>query len=406
MKTAYLVSLIAVLALVLPLVAATNTLAVDVKGVEFNGVDITTLSNATVAGESGEIVPVSIFFTANENADDVQVSAWLQGNRADAAEKDFADLISGSAYHARLSLKLPTDIDPEEDLTLYVRIESDAGTWENSYTVGMQRMPYETDILFVDVDNSVEAGSNLPVDVVIKNLGRHELDDLIVSISIPELGLQKRAYFGDLTPLDNWANENDWEGDDDAEDTAAGTMSLKIPTDVKPGVYELVIEASNKDSGQIVKKQVMVVGVEEASSVLVPVTGKQAKTGETVTYDLVIVNSGKKLGVYEIVPGTVEGAVVTVSNPIVTVSGDSSEVVKVEVKASEEGTYSSIIDVNSDGKLVDKVVLSTVVEGTTFGGNVAILTIVLVIVFIVLLIVLVVLLTRKPAKEELEESYY
>src|SRR3989344_5045712 len=71
---------------------------VEIDGVDANG------NNAVVAGD---IVPITIDFTANENASEVQVSAWIQGHRSDRSEKDFADLIDGSKYRARLSVEIP-----------------------------------------------------------------------------------------------------------------------------------------------------------------------------------------------------------------------------------------------------------------------------------------------------------
>jgi hypothetical protein len=402
MKAIFLVSLMTIFTLLTALAAipfvAADDLNIAIHKVEANGIDIT--SGNVIAGEAGETVPVKIYFTAEENASEVEVSAWMQGHRDKAVEEDFRDLIETHDYIARLSLKLPTDIDPEENLILYVRIESDEGNWEESYTIGMQREPYRPGILFVEVDRKVEAGSSATVDVVVKNLGRHELEDLVVEISLPELGVNKRAYFGDLTPLDNWK-------DDDDEDVAERRVYLKIPADAESGIYELVVEAYNPDSRDVVTKNIEVTGAEEASSIVVPVTSKEIAVGQVESYDLVIVNSGNKVGVYEVIPEAVEGITISAKEPVITVPAGSSRVVRIEVRGVEEGTHSFSVNVNSKNKLVDKVTLTSVVAGKALRGNIVILTVVLAIVFIVLLIVLIVLLTRKPTKpEELEESYY
>ena len=403
MSKAILVSLMTVLTLILVTsVLAADTLSVSVNKVEFDGVDI---SSGTISVQAGAVIPVDIYFSANENANDVQVSTWIQGERSQAAEKDFADLIDGRSYHARLALKVPSDVDPEEDLTLYVRIESDSGDREDSYTVTIERESYKADFLLVEVDNVVQAGSSIPVDIVVKNLGRHELEDLIVSVSMPELGVSKKAYFGDLTPLDN--KDEEGSEDEDAVDTLDKKMYIEIPADSKAGVYELIVEAFNSDVREAVKTNIAVAGTEVASNVLVPVTSKELKVGETGTYSLIIVNSGSKLGVYEIIPETVDGVMVTVKEPIVTVAAGSSNTVDVDVKALKEGTFSFGLNVNSDNQLVKRVTLTSVVGEKALTSNITILTIVLAIVFVVLLIVLIVLLTRKPMKsEELEESYY
>jgi hypothetical protein len=402
MKTTFLVALIALMAVIsLVVVSAMSTdeLDLNLHQIKVNDIDVT--NGSIVAGEAGEVVPVSIYFTADENASDVQISAWIQGHRSGAAEEDFRDLISGNDYIGRLSLKLPSDIEPEEEFTLYVRIESDEGNFEQSFRVGMQREPYNADVLFVETDNTIKAGSSTPVDIVVKNLGRHDLEDLVVAVSIPELGISKRAYFGDLTPTDEC---ND---DCNKEDATERRLYLEIPANVKAGVYEMSIQAYNSHTDSLVKKNVAIAGTEQTSSVLVPVTSKGIATGETVTYDLIVTNPGDRLGVYEIIPETVEGLVVTVSQPIVTVQAGDSKTVQVQVTAgNKEGTYAFALDVNSNGQLVQRVSLSANVTGKAITSNVTILTIVLAIVFVVLLIVLIVLLTRKPAKEELEESYY
>jgi len=417
MKTTILVSLIALIAVISLAVvsASTDDLTLSLHQIKVNDISVYDGSNtgAIVAGEAGEVVPVSIYFTADENASDVQISAWIQGHRSDAAEEDFRDLISGNDYIGRLSLKLPSDIDPEEEFTLYVRIESDAGNFEQSFTVGMQREPYNADILFVETDNTIKAGSSTPVDIVVKNLGRHDLEDLVVAVSIPELGISKRAYFGDLTPTDGCELRIDdivvleSNSNCDNQDATERKLYLEIPANVKAGVYEMDIQAYNSHVNSLVKKNVVIAGTEQTSGVLVPVTSKGVAAGGTITYDLVITNPGDKLGVYEIIPETVEGLVVTVSQPIVTVQAGDSKTVQVQVTAgNKEGTYAFALDVNSNGQLVQRVSLSANVTGKSITSNVTILTIVLAIVFIVLLIVLIVLLTRKPAKEELEESYY
>lgn len=408
MKTTFLVYLIALIAVIsLTVVSATTTSSLDVHvtQVKFNDIDITS-GNNVAAGEAGEIVPISIYFTSNVEASDVQVSAWIQGHRSDAAENNFRDLISGNDYIARLSLKLPDDIDPTEDLTLFVRIESDAGNIEQSYIIGMQREPYNANILFVQTDNTLQAGKSAPVDIVVKNKGIHDLEDLIVAVSIPELGVSKRAYFGDLDPTDFCENESD-NNDCNRQDATERTLFLALPANAKAGVYEMDVQAYNSHVNSEVKMNVVVAGTEQTSSVLVPVTSKSVAAGQTVTYDLVITNPGDKLGVYEIIPETSEGLIVTVTQPIVTVQAGDSKTVQVQVQAgNKEGTYAFALDVNSDNQLVQRVALSANVTGKAITSNVTILTIVLAIIFIVLLIVLIVLLTRKPAKEELEESYY
>jgi hypothetical protein len=206
-----------------------------------------------------------------------------------------------------------------------------------------------------------------------------------------------------LTPVDT-------TDDSDKQDSAERTVYLQIPSDAKAGVYNLEVEASNADTTATAVKSVAIAGSEQKSEVLTAVTSKEIASGDTVTYDLVLINSGDKIAVYDIVPEDAQNLIVNVDEPIVTVPADSSKTVKVSVKAGDVmGTFNFAVNVNQDDKLVKRENFSAVVtkKGFTSNNNVIVLTVILAIIFVVLLIVLIVLLTRKPVKtEEFGESYY
>jgi uncharacterized membrane protein len=257
------------------------------------------------------------------------------------------------------------------------------------------------EILDVDMDKTVEAGSLLSINVVIKNVGYEELQDVFVVISSDELGIEKKVYFYDLQSQDCTDN-----CDDNEQDSAQKTVTLKVPENAKEGMYKITVEAHNSDTVQKVTKEVFVSGGQTATNVFVPINSKEMHVGETVSYDLIIVNSGKKIVAYQLMPEANGNIVVTVDEPIVTIPAGTSKTVKVNVKASSEGTCNFAVNLMSDNKLVQKVNLNaTVVKGRAI-KNITALTIALAVIFIVLLIVLIVLLTRKPARESLEESYY
>lgn len=379
-------------------IAATDDLEISDVEVLFDGLDVTT---DEVAAQAGETVPIKIKFLADEDAQEVEVSAWIQGHRSDRTEIDFRDLIEGNRYNARLSLTMPTDIDPEEDLTLYVRMESDQGNWEEAYTIGMQREPYKANVLFVEIPQKVMAGTSVPVDVVVKNIGRHELDDLIVSVSVPELEIKRRAFFGDLNPVDEC-------NDCDEEDSMERVIYLTIPDDTQNGVYDLEVSVYNSDTESTVTKNLLVEGSTMGSEVLAAVSTKTLSAGSETVYDLIIVNAGRGVGIYTLIPEETRGITVSLDENLVTVPGESSRVVKVNVKAAsdaEEGTYNFGVNVYRGDELVERAQLSANVMGKQI-NSVVIASVVLAIVFIVLLIVLIVLLTRKPEKTEFEETSY
>lgn len=410
MKNTFLFSFVAVLTILMTLqmanvFALTGNLDATLNWVEINGIAITPANSDTVslAGFDGETVPMKVVFTSDVDVADAKIKAWIGGVDNEISSKTI-HLVNASTYPVLMSLKLPTNVDPQEDYTLYVRIETkNSGYLEEDFHFKMQRDSYVVSVLDADTEKSIKAGASLPVDVVIKNVGYERLEDVFVQVSMPQLGIVKKAYFEDLTALDNV--------EEDRADSAQRRVYLNIPVTAKAGLYNLIVEAYNGDTTQTIKKTVNVVGAEDFSSVIVPVSTKEVATSSRTTYDLVLVNSGNNIGVYSIIPEVVDGITVSAVETVVTVPAGSSKVVQVELKTSgRDGTYNFGVNVNSGDELVKRVALTAnVVKGSIASNgtsNMTVLTIVLAIIFVVLVVVLVVLLARKPKKDELEESYY
>jgi len=405
------VSLIAVLAIVLVATFVSADLHITPKEVYVDGIKVTNESGMTnVALVAGDTIPVKVLFKANENAEDVEISAWFSGYKSDKVEKALADLISGKRYYPALALEVPSDVEPEEKLTLHIRIDSDAGSEEYEYGILIQRAPYDLEIVSVDVDSRVEAGEKVPVEVVVKNTGRHELDDVFVVARIAELGIEKKIFLGDVDELDEcwdlFSGGCSGVDDDDWEDAVSGKTTLKIPSDVDEGVYELEIIAYNEDTEVSKVGNILVVDT-GASEVLVPSSSKTVAVNEEAIYELILVNAGDELRVFNLEAEGVSGVDVT-ADTIAVVPAGSSKIVKISAMSAEKGTYNFAVNVISGEEIIGTANLTANIEGSQDLSNpVVVLSIVLAIIFVVLLIVLIVLLTRKPEKEEeFSESYY
>ena len=400
-KKTILVSLIAVLTIAMlgAFAVAASSLSVSNQYVEIDGLPATG-NNAVI---SGDTIPVTVDFTANENASEVTVSAWVQGYRSDRVEKEFADLVDGSDYRARLSVPVPTDIDPTEELTLYVRIETDEGNWEESYNLKAQRNPNELEVLLVDMDNSVKAGSTLTMSVVVKNIGMHEAEDTIVKVDIPELGISRSAYYEDLSVEDICDNDTC-----DKDNAGERKFFVAIPSSAKSGSYKVEITAYSDKTKTSVVKNLVVSDTPVEGKVLSNPASKTFAVGEEAVYELVLVNSGNSIAVYNLAPEASDALSVSLSDSVATVPAGSSKTVKVYVKANREGTFGFAVNAVSDS-FGSKASYTATVKGqaSAVNNNIVVLTIVLAIIFVVLVIILIVLLTRKPQKsEEFGESYY
>ena len=409
MEKSILVSIIAVFAVLTLMTfvnASTGSLstswAVSVNGAEAQPFGI----------EAGETVPIKVVFRATENASDVVVKASIDGFRSEISDKtERFQLVEGSVYTKYLSLELPSDIDSaEEDLTLRIRIFDRTNSDENEYTINLQRESYKLVTLSATVPDQATAGSVIATDVVLKNLGAHKLEDVFVTVRIPDLGISTKSYFGDIDPFDEDEVASDLR-EADRHDSAEKRIYLTIPENAKAGVYTVEVEASNVDSSTLVKKSIVISGTGKSSSVLSGSTSQTVSIGQETTYDLILVNSGSKVQVYTLTPETAEGLTVVVP-PVVTVQAGSSQTVKVSVtptSSATEGTHVVTVDAQSDGQTVGSASFTANVQKATktvTSNSVIVLTIVLVIVFVVLLIILIVLLTRKPATVETEETSY
>lgn len=367
-----------------------------------------------VALVGGDMVPIQVEFMANQNARDVEISAWIQGFRSETrVDKPFADLISGSKYVSRMSLKVPLtfkeDGATERDLVLVIRIESDEGSFEIERSLNAQRQSRNIGVLLVEFDGIARPDSTLPVSVVLKNFGRHEEENVFVTISIPQLGISKTAFFEDLFPIDVC----DDDGDCDRSDSRERRIFLSIPNGVTPGVYEVRVKAVSDDTETVVVKPLNIVGTPIEGRVLANPLGKTFALGETATYEMVLVNTGNKIAVYNIVPQTNDALSIELSDTLTTVPAGSSKTILVKVRANREGTHNFSVSAVSEGfaqtatyaaTVQGKSITSSTISG---GNNMIVLTVVLAVIFVVLLIILIVLLTKKPEKsEEFGESYY
>ena len=364
-----------------------------------SGIDITTQPVTIFAGET---IPLRVSFTADTNASDVRVKAWISGYRSDISDStERFDIINGSRYTSELlTLTAPSDIDINENVLLVVSVETKDAFDETTYDLNLQRGSYEVEVMSVEVQVPYEItpGTNAAVDVVLKNRGIRELDDVYIKISIPALNLETKVYAGDLLPVD--------DDDTDEGDAVEKRLFLKIPSDAATGTYTLNVESYNKDVSEKASQDITIGESTEKSDVLVPVADKSISVGEEATYELIIVNSGDSIKTYTISPETTSSLTVKVEEPSVAVPAGDSKTVKVKVSANEKGTYTFALNVKSGDELVERASFSASVSGTALNATL-IWTIVLAIVLVVLIVVFAILLTRKPAKkEEFTESYY
>ena len=375
-----------------------------ITNVEVDGLNV----NSNPAIVVGNAVDVRVDFSSSVNASDVTVEVEIEGDKKDVeAQTRSFDVESGKAYSRTLKLDVPFDL--KDDLSgpadLTVTVSGDGYKTISTYTLRVQRESFSANILSISVPQTVEAGENFPVDIVIKNIGYNNLDDLFVTAKLSALGIERTAFFGDLvalecdkdlTSVENYGVDVSRKCNEDNSDTLIGRIFLQAPYDVKSGLYTLSVSAENEDTSSSKTAQIEI-GNDFSSGTFL-VSGNQ----------LLIVNPTNEVVVYRLVPASTNGVSVSLSDSLVAVPAGMSKAVTVSASSSvEDAQIYSVNIFSADGKLVEVVNFSTTAQdGKSISSPVVVLTVILAIIFVILLVVLVVLIGKKPEKEEFGESYY
>ena len=414
-----LVSFLAIAAVLFVLATVSASDIATNTGVTVNGIDASWNNVAVVAGDT---ITVKVYFTSLVCDTNVFVKAELQGSKVDTETiTPLFDVETNQSYKEVLTLQVPFDLNDKrsDDYTLSLKIDGDKyKTVLPDITIRVQRPSYAAVIESISTSQTIEAGKTIPVDLVLKNLGYNDLNDLYVTASIPALGIEKSGYFGDIVALEGCDDKTCTTDncpyticDEDSKDTVSGRLYLEVPYSAKAGVYDLQVDVKNSDTTSTQTKQVTITNAFSSGNIIVSSTSQTVSAGENAVYSLLIVNPTDQVIVYRIVPESSGTLSSTADQAIVAVPAGSSQTVKITASSQTAGDYNFNVNVFSGNDLVDTIALNAKVTGVASTSQltspVVIVTVILAIIFLVLLIVLIVLLGKKPSKsEEFGESYY
>jgi uncharacterized membrane protein len=342
------------------------------------------------------------------------------------------DLHAGHSYTKTLHLDIPEDADATEDYTLRVEIESQtslSGVSRAEIDCQIQHRSNDLEIMYVglygardycscsyeqitkgicgECNVAFEAGSNLCVDVAVRNRGSHEIEDIYISVDIAELCIYKTAYLGDL----------DEDGGED--DSAEETVCFIVPEDTKAGTYLLNIEAEGDDAEDRVIQYFKIVAAEgkiEPSDAKVDVmlqqTSATIEQGEGAVYSFFVANLGEEQTFVISVEGIENWATAQVNPQVFTLGEDESQTVNVYLAVSEDA-------VAADHVFTVKVKYGDTTKVYNFSANVTektnvfsgldlktILMVVAIVLAVIIVVLLIVLLAKKGGSAKTEETYY
>ena len=370
---------------------------------EIATIDIVRVDDVSALGEevaviAGETITVKVFFTALQTAADVKVKLELEGQKIDAeAVTQSFNIEKGKKYAKTLTLRIPYELQNEasDDTTLDIKIwNGDFRSEDDSIALRVQRPSYNAAIMTIDSSQTVEAGQIYPIDIVLKNTGSNNLDELYVTVKINALNLERTAYFGDLVAVDN---------DDDTE---TKRFYLQIPFDADAGLYTLDVSASNADLSVSKTKQITIEN-EFSSNAIATTLRKAVGVNEDAEFELIVANPTNKLRVFRIVPESSGDVDVSANVQLIAVPAGTTKTVGVTATPHAKGEYNFDVSVFAGEELVDSVTLTVYASGKSSNNSTVALTIILILVLLVLLGALFMLLRKKPeTNEEFGESYY
>jgi len=365
---------------------------------------------------------VKVHFTANENADDVQVEVVIRGyDHNDLIEDitDTFDVKSGVSYTKKLKLPLRERLDQDRYL-LRVRIEDRSGdTVSETYTLEIETARHSIQIrdVIMSPGEEVRAGRALLVAVRLRNRGEKDEEGIKVTVSIPELGVSATDFVDELEK----------EGDDDDE-TTSEELFLRIPNDAVTGEYTLrtVVEFDDGDERETKESVIRVLGVDvvaeqaapskEKTIITVAADAQSLQTGVEVAYPITLTNAGTSSRTYTVSANGATWASFRVSpSNVVVVDAGESKAVTIYVNANANapaGQQTFTVTISSADKVLKQIPLSANVVAASGasklkrGLEVGLVVLVVLLVIIGLIIGFNKLRGEEEGKEGEDETYY
>ena len=354
---------------------------------------------AEPAMQRGEQAVIKVAFVANRNVDNVLVHAWLRGNGKTIEDQTSTfDVYAGDMYSRSLYLDVPENWKVENgtaDYTLHVTLEADndvRGPSDANIYFDVQRFSNLLQIMSVNLENSkLNAGNTLKADVVVKNTGNHEIEDVYVKATIKELGTSQVVFLGDLAAYEHCSH------DCDQQDTAEKTISFVLPKDIQTGVYTLVIEAYDGDVSVKASTGFSVESGETAGNVEITpqVTRNTVEAGESTTYTMIVTNNEQTSERIVVSASGIEGWATSEIMPAsFTLAPGESKLVSITLKTNKDAVlaehlFSAEVSYGSKTEKVNLIADLAKTNANTFGLRDTLLVIgmILAVIIVVLLIV-------------------
>ena len=415
-----------VLALVLVFAGAAYAQPIEIEYLKINGdeFDAGTNHSESLVLQRGDDIDIKIRLHATDSVENLQAEADIYGYKYSEHEEslvsdtsDVFDMDAGDVKYIELHLQVPTKMD--KDYTkLRIRIAtSDGPVMDASYQLRVEGVADEDAIIIKDYSfspsNEVVSGRAFTATVKVKNIGDDDLDDVKVTVSVPELNIQDSEYMDEINADESETFEE---------------LLLRIPECAKSGTYEVRIEVEfdeyestmATDTIRVVQDDTCTAPAtqvgDEKTIITVP-TAQDVKSGATVVYPIMITNTGTKTKSYTLTVSGVDalGTVRMTPSSVVLVNAGKTETayLYLDTKAgAAQGDAVFVVNVLSSDGESKQIPLTAKVTGKAAGETTLLkgLQIGLIVLVIILIIIGLIIgfnkLRKEEGPEEETQTYY
>jgi len=360
--------------------------------------------------EACENVDVKVAITGGDTeANNAVIRSWFRVNgQTEEAETGSFDIYPNNQYVRTMFLKMPCNVKELKIYTLHVEVEADEnlkGIYEADIDFDLQRLANELSIKSINVRAPcVTSCTTVYADVVLKNTGNHDSNEIYVRATIKELGVSGQRYIDLLVPYK----------EEDESISQEVSIAIQLPSTVQPGTYTLEVTASSEEARDVTQSvQFTLSGTQAQSSVDVTpqVMTMEVTPGSNAVYTMIVTNRGTTSQTFTVESTGLEGWATVQLNPATFIlSPGESKLVSLYVTANDnvvagEHLFSAKVKYGNELKTVNFT--ANVAEGNEGLDTKTILMIVGIVLAVAIIILLIVLLAQKGKTEEkAEESYY
>lgn len=375
--------------------------------------------------ERGDVLDLRVTVEAGSaDVENAQIEAFIAGYKYAKYERELVtdytktfDLPAGDKRSFDLQLEIPYDMEMKDaKLRIVVSDENSPNLIVYNYQLSI----YGTDEskavqirdFLVSPSNDIEAGRALSFKVKVKNIGNDDLDDVKVTVEIPELNVRAHETIDTL---------------DSEEVQSFESLIIRIPTDAQSGTYEAIAtvefdryeEVSESMEITVTKGTSMTGGSEEEGKtvVTVPESVELTKGTSGAVYPVLIKNDGDSSKTYIVsVSGVDEWGTASVEpSSVMIIKAGESKTVYVRLTAkddAEAGDKVFKVSITAGEETREVSAYAKVKDGETQGPSAAVVVQWVLVVLIALLIILglifIITRMRKDGGDSDEETqtYY